>query len=75
MADVIIFYFWDIFALLPLTARKIKIKKKKKKNLDVSSVYTSVPKIMICYTVPEIWCAIDVIVIFNFGLFFALLPP
>ena len=30
---------------------------------------------IICYTVPEIWCMIDVIVIFHFGLFFALLPP
>ena len=28
----------------------------------------------ICYTVPEIWCVTDVIVIFHFGLFFALLP-
>ena len=30
---------------------------------------------IICYTVPEIWCVTDVIVIFHFGLFFALLPP
>ena len=29
---------------------------------------------IICYTVPEIWCMRDVI-IFYFGLFFALLPP
>ena len=32
----------------------------------------------ICYTVPEIWCMTNVIVIFHFGLFFvffALLPP
>ena len=28
-----------------------------------------------CYTVPEIWCMTDVIAIFHFGLFFALLPP
>ena len=35
----------------------------------------SVPKIMIiCYTVPEICCMTDIIVIFHFGLFFALLP-
>ena len=40
----------------------------------MSSFYTSVPKIMIiCYTVPQI-CVTDVIVIFHFGLFFALLP-
>ena len=29
---------------------------------------------IISYTVPEIWCVMDVI-IFNFGLFFTLLPP
>ena len=47
-----------------------------KKRLEISSLYTNVPKIMIiCYTVPEIWCMTDVIVIFHFGLFFALLPP
>ena len=28
---------------------------------------------IICYTVPEIWCVTDVI-IFHFGLFFAFLP-
>ena len=28
-----------------------------------------------CYTVPEIWHMTDVIVIFHFRLFFALLPP
>ena len=30
---------------------------------------------IICYTLPEIWHVTDVIVIFHFGLFFALLPP
>ena len=30
---------------------------------------------VICYTVPEIWCVTDAIVIYHFGLFFALLPP
>ena len=41
----------------------------------MSSFYTNVPKIMIIwYTVPEIWCVTDVIVIFHFELFFALLP-
>ena len=30
---------------------------------------------IICYTVPEIWHVTDVIFIFYFGLFFALLPP
>ena len=68
------FSFWAIFSpFIPLTARKIKIKKKRKKRLEISSVYTSVPNI-ISYTVPEIWRMTDVIVIFHFGLFFALLP-
>ena len=59
-----------------LTAWKIKIKKKWKKHLKISLFYNSVPKIMIiCYTVPEIWCMTDVTVIFHFGLFFTLLPP
>ena len=36
----------------------------------------TVPKIMmIWYIVPEIWHLTDVIVIFHFGLFFALSPP
>ena len=69
--------FWTVFwTFTPLTTRKIKILKNWKKHLEISSFYTSVPKIMIiCYTVPEIWCMTDVIVIFHFGLFFPLLPP
>ena len=48
----------------------------KKKHLEISSFYTSVPKIMIIgYTVPEIWHMVDVIVIFHFGLYFTLSPP
>ena len=59
-----------------LTAWKIKIKKKWNKNLEISSFYTSAPKrIFICYTVPEIWHMTDVVNIFHFRLFFALLPP
>ena len=42
----------------------------------ISSYYTTLPKIMIiCYNVPEIWCVTDVIVVFHFGLLFALLQP
>ena len=61
----------------PLKTWKIKILKKRKKHLEILSFYTSVPKIMIIlyYTVPDIWCMTDVIVIFHFGLFFTLLPP
>ena len=36
----------------------------------MSSSYTSVPKIrIIWFTVPEIWCMTDVIIIFHFGFF------
>ena len=43
---------------------------------EISSFYTSVPKIMIIfYTIPEIWRRMDVIFSFHFGLFFALLTP
>ena len=71
------FLFWAIICpFTPLTAQKIKIFKKWKKTLEISSFYNSVTKIMImCYTVPEIWCVTDVIFIFHFGLFIALLPP
>ena len=49
---------------------------KMKKHVEISSFYTSLTKIMIlCNVVPEIWHATHVIVIFHFGLFFALLPP
>ena len=68
------FSFWTIFCpFIPLTNGKIKIWKK---LLEMSSFYTSLPKIVIIwYTVPEIWRMVDVIVIFHFGLFFAFLPP
>ena len=48
------FSFWDIFCpFTTLTVRKIKILKNWKKPLEISSFYTSVPKIMIiCCTVP-----------------------
>ena len=60
----------------PLTDQKIKISKKWKKRLEISSFNTSVSKIMIiCFTVAEIRHVTDVIVIFHFGLFSALLTP
>ena len=47
-----------------------------KKSLEISWLYTSVPKILIIgYTVHEIWHVTDIIVIFNLGLHFSLLPP
>ena len=77
VADVIVLFHFGQFALsTPLTAQKMKISKKIKENLNISSFYTIVPKIMIIgYTVPVVWRVTDVIVIFHFGLFFALLPP
>ena len=63
------------YSFTPL--KKLKpFEKLKKKHLEISSFSTSLPKIMIiCYTVLEIWCVMDVSVIFHFGLFFAFLPP
>ena len=77
VTDVINFHFRPFFAILTSQQpKKSKLKKKWKKHLKISSFYTSVPKItIICYTDPEIWCITDVIVIFNFGLLFDLLPP
>ena len=74
MTDVVIFNFGLFFALSPpLTLPKNENFKKMKKNLEISSFYISLPKIMIIWnTVPEIWHMTDVI-IFHFGLFFALL--
>ena len=75
MTDVIFFPFWAIFhPFYPLTAPKMKISQKWKEHLEIS-FYTSELKIMIiCYTVPDILCVTDVI-IFHFGLSFAILPP
>ena len=74
--------FWAIFcAFTPPTNQKNqnfekKKKKKKKKHLEISSIYTSVPKIMIiCHAAPEIWHMTDVIFIFHLGLFLPSYPP
>ena len=71
------FSFWAIFCpFTSLTAQKIKISKKWKNISEMSSIYTSLPKIMIiCYTVREIWRVTDVTIIFHLGLFFVLSPP
>ena len=62
----------NFLPIYPLKSRKSKILKKWIKGLEILSFYTSLPKIMICAT--EIWHVMDVIVTFQFGLFFALLP-
>ena len=71
------FSYRAIFCLFtPITAQKKKLSKKwRKKHLEISSFYTSVTNIMIiCYTVPQIWHMMDVIVTFHFRLSFATLP-
>ena len=75
---IVVFHFGQLFALLPpeQPPPPKKNQENEKKPLEIPSFNTSVPKIMImCYTVPEIRCRLDVIVIFHFGLFFALLSP
>ena len=70
------FSFWATFCPFDPNSPKNKNFERMKKHLEISSFYTSVPKVMIiCHTVPEIWCVTDVIVIFHFGLFFVLLHP
>ena len=71
------FSFWATFLpFYPLTTQKMKISKKWKKHLAISSIYIIVPKTMImCYTaVPEIWHVADVIVIFWGAIFCPWLP-
>ena len=65
------FSFWaTFFPFTPLAARKMKISIKWSKNLEISSFYTSGPKIMIiCYTVPEIW---HLTLFFILGIFISL---
>ena len=76
---IVIFHFGLFLPFYPhnsLKNQNLNKKWRKKKRLEISSFYTIVPKIMIiCYTVPEIWHVTHVIVIFHFGLFFALLTP
>ena len=73
---IILDYFLPFYHSNDLENQNLKKKKKMKNYLDISTFYKSVLDMMIiCYTVPEIWCVIDVVFIFHFGLFFALLPP
>ena len=65
----------DFCTFTPLTGWKMKKKNEDEKNTwrcHFTQVYQKI--MIICYTVPEIWCMRDVI-IFYFGLFFAHLPP
>ena len=69
--------FWTTFCpFTPLTTQKIEILKKWKNRLEISSFYTSVPKIMIIfYTVPEIWHVTDVICFSFWAILLPLYPP
>ena len=71
------FSFWAIFcSFTPIRAQKNENFNKMKKNLEISSFYTTLSKIItICYTVPEMWRMTHAIAIFHFVLVFALLPP
>ena len=73
------FSFWAIFCpFTPVTAWKIKIKKKMKTTAGDIIILHNAPEIMIiCYTVPKIWHMTDVIAIFSFWAIFCpfTLPP
>ena len=71
------YHLGPFFAILPtLTAQKMKISKKWKQHLAISSFYTSVPKFMtIGYTVLEIWHVTDMTVVFILVNFLPFYPP
>ena len=74
--DRILCHFDSFLLFHPTNNPKKQNLKKMKRHLETSPFYTSVPKIMIiCYNVPEIWHLRNVITIFHFGPFFALLHP
>ena len=71
------FSFWTMFCpFTPVTASKNKNFKKMKKIPGDIIIYISAPKIMIlCYTVPEIWCVTDELLFFILGYFLPFYPP
>ena len=76
VTDVIVTFYFGLFSALLTTYQPEKeFQKNEKKRREISSFYTSVPKIMIiCYIVPGTWHVTHVIVTFHSGLFFVLLP-
>ena len=70
VTDVIIFHFELYFSLLPCNKN---FKKKWSKHQRL--LKKNIPKIMICFTVLEVWHLTDVILIFHFGLFLPFSPP
>ena len=73
--NVIVFFTLGNFSpFIPLTTQNMKNSKQRKRHLEISSINTSVPKVMIiCYIAPEIWHMADAIVIFYFWLFLPLI--
>ena len=67
MGVIVIFHFglfqkknYPIYPFILITAWKIKIKKKRKYHLEISSFYTCVQKMIIRWCmIPEIWCTTD----------------
>ena len=74
------FHFGLYFYLSPPTpysAKNKNFKRMKKVPADIIILHKCTKNhdhMIICYTVPDIWHVLDVIVIFHLGLFFALLP-
>ena len=75
LTDRIFCHFGPFFPLYPSNNPKNQNFGKNKKLPEISSFYKSVSKIMISYTAPQKWSVTDIIFIFDFGLFFALLTP
>ena len=73
---LLLFFILGYFLLFyhPNCLKNKNFKKMKKKPPGDMINYTSVPKKIICYTVPDIWQVTYPIVIFHFGLLVALLP-
>ena len=73
--DIMFYHFGPYFALPPANNRKIKILKKYKNCLEITSFYTCVTQMTIIWcTVPQIWSSKDRIFC-HFGPVFALLNP
>ena len=60
---------------MALTAQKIKILKIKKTPGGIIILHKCTKNCDHMQYCSEMWCLTDVIVLFHFGLFFALLPP
>ena len=75
--DVSVMSFWDFFPFYPPNSlKKENFKKMRKKKPGDVIIYTSAPKIIIIrYTVLEIWCVADVIVIFHLDYFLPFYAP